>query len=276
MVHIIAEAGINHNGDLETAKSLILAAKQAGADSVKFQKRSPDICVPDSMKSVPRETPWGVMTYLDYKHRLEFGRTEYEELDSFANGIGITWSASAWDIPSLEFLDQFDLEYHKIPSALNTNLSFIAEVASRNLPTLMSVGMITMGELDKSIQVFTNRNSALTLLHCVSTYPAREEDLNLMKIETLRQRYGLPVGYSGHESTVSPSVVAAALGATVIERHFTLNRASWGTDHAASLEPRGFATLVSTVRKIPVVLGDGKWKEVPGEAEVAEKLRYWK
>jgi N-acetylneuraminate synthase len=275
LTHIIAEAGINHNGNLETAKRLVAAAKAAGADSVKFQKRNPEVCVPSAMKESPRDTPWGSMTYLEYKHRLEFGMDEFVELDSYARELGIPWSASAWDFDSLSFLDHFELRYHKVASALNTHLSFVEEVARRGLPTLMSTGMIDLPTLDKSVEVFLRHNEKLTLLHCVSTYPAAESELNLRKMETLQARYGLPVGYSGHEPSVSPSVIAAVLGATVIERHFTLDRSSWGTDHAASLEPSGFANMVSMIRKIPLVLGDGQEHEIPGESAVAAKLRYW-
>ena len=275
MVQIIAEAGINHNGDIDVAKKLIAAAKASGADSVKFQKRDPDVCVPEFMKGLPRETPWGVMTYLEYKHRLEFGFDSYQAIDQFSREIGLPWSASAWDVGSLEFLDQFNLPYHKIPSALNTNLPFVAEVGRRGLPTFLSTGMITLELLDQAVETFLRHCSNLTLLHCVSTYPAAEEDLNLAMIGTLRERYGLAVGYSGHESSVSPSVIAAALGAEVIERHFTLNRSDWGTDHAASLEPTGFSSMVNMIRKIPVVMGDGIKREIAGENEVANKLRYW-
>lgn len=275
MTHVIAEIGINHNGDLSVAKKMMLAAKEAGADSAKFQKRNPDVCVPESMKPVLRETPWGSMTYLKYKHRLEFGTADYKNLDQYSREIAMPWSASAWDFDSLNFLDNFSLPYHKIASALNTHLKFILEVAERGLPTLMSTGMISLEVLDKNVEAFLKVNKGLTLLHCVSTYPAREEDLNLRVIQTLQDRYGLPVGYSGHEASVSPSVIAATLGAEVVERHFTLDRASWGTDHSASLEPTGFKMMTDMIRKIPTVLGDGIKKEILAEDDIAKKLRYW-
>lgn len=275
MVHLIAEIGINHNGDVGLAKALMSQAKAAGAHSVKFQKRQPEICVPKEMASLPRETPWGTITYLDYKKRLEFGREDYEEIDQFAREIAIPWSASAWDTESLEFLDSFDLPYHKIASAMNTNLDFVEAVARRGKPTIMSTGMTDFEGLDTIVRAFLKIHDDFTLLHCVSTYPAREQDLNLNVMLSLEARYGLPVGYSGHEASVSPSFTAAVLGAKVIERHFTLDRSSWGTDHAASLEPAGFAKLASMIEKIPVVRGDGVKRSVAGEAEVAARLRYW-
>lgn len=275
MVHLIAEIGINHNGDVGLAKALMSQAKAAGAHSVKSQKRQPEICVPKEMASLPRETPWGTITYLDYKKRLEFGREDYEEIDQFAREIAIPWSASAWDTESLEFLDSFDLPYHKIASAMNTNLDFVEAVARRGKPTIMSTGMTDFEGLDTIVRAFLKIHDDLTLLHCVSTYPAREQDLNLNVMLSLEARYGLPVGYSGHEASVSPSFIAAVLGAKVIERHFTLDRSSWGTDHAASLEPAGFAKLASMIEKIPVVMGDGVKRSVAGEAEVAARLRYW-
>lgn len=275
MIHLIAEIGINHNGNLALARELMREAKASGADSVKFQKRQPEVCVPAHMASQPRVTPWGEMSYLEYKKRLEFDHDGYLEIDAYSLEIGIPWSASAWDFESLEFLDFFNLPYHKIASAMNTNLEFVKAVASRQRPTYMSTGMINIQELDQAVEVFLSLNDQLTLLHCVSTYPANESDLNLKFILTLKERYGLPVGYSGHESSVSPSLVAAVLGAQVIERHFTLDRSSWGTDHAASLEPSGFSQLAGMVRKVPTILGDGVKASVPGEQAVADKLRYW-
>jgi len=274
-IDLIAEIGINHNGELDLALELISAAKEAGASSVKFQKRNPDVCVPETMKNSPRETPWGSMTYLDYKKRLEFGLEEYRAINRKAKEEGISWSASAWDEESLEFLDMFDLPYHKIASAMTLHPTLVDSIAKRQRPTLMSTGMISEEQLDDVVTKFVAINPDLTLLHCVSTYPASESSLNLRRIGYLAERYGLPVGYSGHEASVSPSVIAAAMGATVVERHFTLDRTMWGTDHAASLEPRGFRELAQVLGKIPLVSGVENPPQNPEELAVATRLRYW-
>lgn len=271
----IAEIGINHNGSLDTAKELIDVAKNAGCDAVKFQKRTPDICVPEDMKSVMRETPWGEITYLAYKEKIEFQKPEYDEIAEYCGEIGIEWSASAWDIPSLEFLDQFNVPFHKVASALATNWEFIKEVADRGILTYASTGMCSWEQIDRMVDIFRTANCPVHLMHTVSTYPAKEEDLNLKMILTLKERYGVPVGYSGHEPSISPSIVAVALGAESIERHITLDRSMWGTDHSASLEPSGLANLVGSVKKVDLVSGDGIKKQVPGEAEIAKKMRYW-
>jgi N-acetylneuraminate synthase len=276
-IYFIAEIGINHNGDLALAKQLIDVAKEAGCNAVKFQKRTPDICVPESMKHVLRDTPWGNMTYLEYKKRIEFEKAEYDEIRKYCEDIQIDWSASAWDIESLRFLDQYQLPFHKVASALATNKPFLHEVALRKIPTVASVGMCEWNEIDDLVAIFESNNCKLTLLHTVSTYPADEKDLNLRMIQTLSQRYNgkISIGYSGHETSVTPSIIASALGAMVIERHITLDRAMWGTDHAASLEPAGLRMLVGALRKTHVVLGDGIKKEIPGEKEISKKLRYW-
>jgi N-acetylneuraminate synthase len=275
-VYVIAEAGINHNGDLSIAKKLMDLAAETNCDAIKFQKRTPDICVPESMKNVSRETPWGQMTYLEYKKRIEFGRDEYDEIDRYSKEIGLTWSASAWDIDSLTFLDRYPLDFHKVASAMTTNVDFVTEVARRGKPTYVSTGMCTWPEIDQVVDIFDRLGCPLTLMHTVSTYPADPSHLNLKMIHTLRDRYpGIPVGYSGHESSVSPTIVAVALGAVAVERHITLNRSMWGTDHSASLEPAGLRQLMGSLRKIPTIMGDGVRKSVPGEEEVAGKLRYW-
>lgn len=274
-VHFIAEAGINHNGDLSTAKSLMLMAKIAGADSVKFQKRDPDVCVPTKQKTEIRDTPWGQMTYLDYKKKIEFDFTGYSELDEYSQEIGIPWSASAWDFGSLEFLEKFDLPYHKVASALNTHLDFVRAVADTGKPVVISTGMASWSQIEAFVGVLRDRNTDFTVLHTVSTYPAKEEDLNLLFIKTLKDRLGVNVGYSGHEASVSPSLIAASLGAQVIERHVTLDRSMWGTDHAASLEPEGLTRLISMIRKVPIVLGNGVKKDIEGEKAMAAKMRYW-
>ena len=274
-IFIIAEAGINHNGEIKLAKNLIDVAVTAGCDAVKFQKRTPDICVPEKMKSVMRETPWGVMTYLDYKKKIEFGELEFDIIANYCEQKNIAWSASAWDIESLKFLDKYDLTFNKVASALATHKEFLKEVAKRKILTYVSVGMCEYGDIDAIVSIFHDYNCPLVLMHTISTYPANDEDLNLKMIQTLAEKYGLPVGYSGHESSVSPSIVAATLGAVAIERHITLDRAMWGTDHSASLEANGLNHLVGSIRKISVVLGDGVKKKIEAETEVAKKLRYW-
>jgi len=274
-IYFIAEAGINHNGDLSTALKLIDIAVEAGCDAIKFQKRTPEICVPSSMRDVIRETPWGQMTYFDYKKKTEFGRAEFDAIHEYTKNKRIEWSASAWDIPSLEFLDRYDLPFHKIASALSTNKNFVLEVAKRQKLTYASTGMCNYEEIDNIVKTFEQTRTPLVLMHTISTYPANESDLNLKMIETLKQRYNLPIGYSGHESSLSPTIVAGVLGAVAIERHITLDRSMWGTDHAASLEPSGLKNLVGSLRKIDVVLGDGIKKKIPGEIQVASKLRYW-
>ena len=274
-IFIIAEIGINHNGDIELAKKLIDIAAQAGCDAVKFQKRTPEICVPDKMKSVMRETPWGLLTYLDYKKKIEFSENEYDLIENYCKQKGIAWSASAWDIESLKFLDKYNLPFNKVASALSTHLEFLNEVAKRRVLTYVSVGMCEYEDIDAIVKIFRSYNCPLVLMHTISTYPAQEKDLNLKMIQTISNKYNLPVGYSGHESSISPSIVAASLGAVAIERHITLDRSMWGTDHSASLEPSGLNQLVGSIRKVPIVLGDGVKRVVEGELEAAKKMRYW-
>jgi len=274
MTFIIAEIGINHNGSLETAKALIDAAKWAGADAVKLQKRTVEIVYAGQLDK-PRESPWG-KTNGDQKRGLEFGRTAYDTINSYCRHVGIRWFASAWDFPSLLFLRKYDLPYQKIASAMVTNLEFVQMVAAEQKPIFMSTGLSTMEEIEAAYNVIMKEGATCTLMHCVGTYPCPESDLNLRMIQVLAERFpNLPIGYSGHEASVSPSVVAAALGAVAIERHITLDRSMYGSDQAASLEPNGFRTMVDQIRKLPVILGDGVKRVLPGEVEVAKKLRYW-
>lgn len=274
-IFVIAEIGINHNGDIELAKKLIDTAVQAGCDAVKFQKRTPEICVPEKMKTVMRETPWGLMTYLEYKKKIEFNEKEYDLIDHYCKQTGIAWSASAWDLESLRFLDRYNLPFNKVASALATHLEFLHEVAKKKILTYVSVGMCGYEDIDEIVEIFRSYSCPLVLMHTISTYPAQDKDLNLKMIQTISNKYNLPVGYSGHESSVSPSVVAASLGAVAIERHITLDRSMWGTDHSASLEPSGLNQLVGAIRKVPIVLGDGVKKIVEGELDAAKKMRYW-
>lgn len=273
-IPVIAEVGINHNGDLAVATKLIEVAHEAGCAAVKFQKRTIDVVYSADILDSPRESPWG-STQRDQKIGLEFTKDEYQEIDSFCKSLGIEWSASAWDIPSLHFIEDFSPNFHKVASAMITNSEFLREVANLGRLTLLSTGMASIEDVDTAVELFQGSKADLILLHTVSTYPTPEEDLNLLTIQTLRERYNLPVGYSGHEASVSPSIVAAALGAVVIERHVTLDRTMYGSDQAASLEPNGLRQLVSTVNKIPSLLGNGVKDWAPGEREVAAKLRYW-
>ena len=275
MTKIIAEIGINHNGDIDIAKKLILMAKNCGCDYVKFQKRNPDICVPENQKKLMRQTPWGYISYLDYKKKIEFSKDDYKIIDKFCKEKNIEWFASVWDLDSLKFIEQFNISTHKIASALVTNLELVKEVAMCKKYTFISTGMCELEDIDKVVEIFTKANCDFELMHSVSTYPANEKDLNLSLIEFYKKRYNCNVGYSGHESTISPSVIAAVLGASSIERHITLSRALFGTDQAASVEKRGLTELVNIVRKIPTVLGVPKKRILEAEIEIAKKMRYW-
>jgi N-acetylneuraminate synthase len=273
-IFVIAEVGINHNGDINIAKQLIDMAVDTGCDAVKFQKRTIDLVYTAEVLDASRESPWG-NTQRDQKQGLEFTFEQYQEIDRYCLDKGILWSASAWDIPSLEFLEGFNPPFHKIASAMLTHRPFVEAVADKGRLTLVSTGMATIEIIDEVVGIFKSADTPFVLLHTVSTYPSPESDLNLSMIHTLLERYKVPVGYSGHEPSVSPSVVAAVLGATVIERHITLGRSMYGSDQAASLEVSGLRQLVTTLRKIPGMLGTGEKDWAPGEKAVAEKLRYW-
>ena len=271
---IIAEIGINHNGDINLAKKLIDVAVRCGCDAVKFQKRDIFTVYTENFLKEGRESPWG-NTQFDQKKGLEFGEDEYVEIDKYCKVKNILWFASAWDIKSLEFLDRFNLKYQKIASAMITNIDFLRAVAKRKKYTFISTGMSTINDIDKAVAIFKDNNCEFELMHSVSTYPADENDLNLKVINTLKERYKCKVGYSGHEPSVSPSLVACVIGATSLERHITLDRASYGSDQSASLEESGLLQLVSTVRKLGNVLGDGNKIFIDKEKKVAKKLRYW-
>ena len=273
-IFVIAEVGINHNGDMSVAKQLIDMAVDTGCDAVKFQKRTIDLVYTAEVLDASRESPWG-NTQRDQKQGLEFTLEQYQEIDRYCRDKGILWSASAWDIPSLEFLEGFNPPFHKIASAMLTHRPFTEAVASKGRLTLVSTGMATIEIIDEVVGIFKSAGTPFVLLHTVSTYPSPESDLNLSMIHTLLERYKVPVGYSGHEPSVSPSIVAAVLGATVIERHITIDRSMYGSDQAASLEANGLRQLVTTLRKIPGMLGTGEKDWAPGEKAVAEKLRYW-
>jgi N-acetylneuraminate synthase len=273
-IFIIAEIGINHNGDINLAKKLMKLAKDAGCDAVKFQKRTINIVYTDSFLKEKRESPWGT-TQRDQKEGLEFNENEYRKIDSYSKELDILWFASAWDIPSQDFLKQFDLSYNKVASAMITNLDFVEHVAKEQKHTFVSTGMTSLEDIDKAIDIFKKHDCPITIMHTNSEYPSPEENLNLSTIQTLQKRYNVPVGYSGHETSVSPSVIAASIGAVAIERHITIDRSSYGSDQSASLEITGLRNLVETIRKVPIVLGDGKKVITDQEKLIAKKLRYW-
>lgn len=272
---IIAEIGINHNGVVNIAKKLIDMAKDSGCDAVKFQKRTIDIVYSKELLDSPRESPWGT-TQRAQKEALEFGKEEYNIFDEYCKQLGIDWFASSWDIESQIFLRQYDLKYNKVASPMLTNIPLLNVIAEERKHTFISTGMSTYDDIDKAIDIFKKHKCPFTLMHCRATYPAKEEDLNLSCIKTMRERYGCDVGYSGHETSPMPSIVAAALGAVAIERHITLDRAMYGSDQAASLESRGLYICASNVKKIPKYLGDGIKRISEEEQSIADKLRYFK
>ena len=273
-IFIIGEVGINHNGDIDIAKKLIDMSVRCGCDAVKFQKRDINIVYSEEELLKLRESPWG-STQRDQKEGLEFSEKEYDIINDYCNEKKIHWFASAWDEKSLDFLDKYNLKYNKIASAMITNLDFLNAAAKKNKYTFISTGMSTYGDIDKAVEIFKKNNCNFELMHSVSTYPCSEDRLNLHLIEKLRDKYKCKVGYSGHEASVSPSIVAVARGANSLERHITLDRSMYGSDQSASLEEAGLREVVSTVRKIPKVIGNEDKIIFDCEVEVAKKLRYW-
>ncbi len=269
--YIVAEIGINHNGSLDMAKQMIQSAIHAGVDAVKFQKRTPELCVPPEQRNVMRETPWGYITYLEYRNKVEFGEVEYREIDRFCKEKGITWFASVWDEPSVDFLEPFDPVCYKVPSASLTDHSLLRHLRKTGRPLILSTGMSSMDQIRAAVKVVGEENLVIT--HATSTYPCDPEELNLKMIETLRAEFSCPVGYSGHEVGLVPSAVAVALGACMVERHITLDRALWGGDQAASVEPSGFERLVKYVRVTEESLGDGVKRVYESELPSMRKLR---
>jgi N-acetylneuraminate synthase len=266
---IVAEVGINHNGCEETARRLIDAAALSGADAVKFQVGDPGEYVSPHRRAIPRETPWGVMPYLEYRRRLEFSDDQLAGLRDHANAAGLIWFASALDLKAVDRLNALGVPCHKVASPMLTDDALLG--AMRGRPVLLSTGMSTVEEIDHAVGVLGNEATAL--LHCTSAYPCPPELANLRMIGTLRERYGLPVGYSGHEVGVPETVAAVAMGACIVERHLTLSRASWGSDHGASLEPTGFATLVRYIRTVEAAMGDGVKRVYAAEGENRAKFR---
>jgi sialic acid synthase SpsE len=269
--YVIAEIGINHNGDVDLAKRLIGVAIAAGCDAVKFQKRTPEICVPAAQREVLRETPWGILTYMEYRKKVEFGPEEYACIDGCCREAGLQWFASCWDEDSIDFMERFDPPCYKVASATLTDLSLLRKLRGIGKPVVLSTGMSTLEEIDEAVEVLGTAN--LVLLHSVSSYPAHYEELNLRVIPVLQERYKVPVGYSGHETGLPSSVAAVVLGACMVERHVTLDRAMWGSDHAASLEPNGITRLVRDIRLVETALGDGTKRVTPSELAIRERLR---
>jgi len=269
--YIVAEIGINHNGDLEAARRLIDAAVHAGVDAVKLQKRTPELCVPPEQQNQMRETPWGYISYLDYRHRVEFGKEQYAAIDRHCREKEVDWFVSVWDEPSVDFMESFEPPCYKVPSAALTDDGLLQRLRRTGRPMILSTGMSTMEQVERAVaQLDRDR---LILTHTTSTYPCEPEELNLRAIESLRRRFDVPVGYSGHEVGLVPSAVAVALGACLVERHITLDRAMWGSDQAASVEPGGFERLVKYIRVSEQALGDGVKRVYDSERASIEKLR---
>jgi N-acetylneuraminate synthase len=269
--YIIAEVGINHNGSLDLAKKLIDAAVLSGCNAVKFQKRTPELCVPKEQRNVVRETPWGMMTYLEYRERIEFGQREYDEIDRYCREKKIDWFASCWDEDSVDFIEQFNPVCYKVASASLTDHRLLEYTCNTNRPIILSTGMSTWEEICHSVAVVDP--DRLLLAHSTSTYPCKPEELNLEMVRTLKQEFDCPVGYSGHEVGLQTTCAAVALGASFIERHITLDRATWGSDQAASIEPQGLMRLVRDIRVIEQAMGDGVKRVYDSERPVLKRLR---
>ena len=274
--YIIGEIGINHNGDLALANGLVEAAADAGCDAVKFQKRTPHECVPLDQWDKTKDTPWGEMRYIDYKARMEFDDIDYDRIEDECARQHIELVASCWDLPSLIFMEDYDPSFHKIASACVTDIQLMREYADRaTIPVMISTGACTHKEIERVVEIFdqAGKGDKTILMHCNSSYPAAPEELNLNAIPALRARYGCLVGYSGHEAGLQTTVAAVTLGACVVERHITLDRTMWGSDHAASVEPQGMRQLVRDIRIVESALGDGVKRAYPGELEKMKTLR---
>jgi N-acetylneuraminate synthase len=269
---VIGEIGINHNGSIDIAKKIIEGAKSAGCDAVKFQKRTPEICTPKDQWYIERDTPWGRMTYIDYRYKVEFGIDQYSEIDKYCKEIGIIWFASCWDEEAVDFIEQFNPPLYKTASASLTDHDLLVKHKNLKKPLIISTGMSTIKEIEDAIDVFGSED--LLIAHSTSSYPAKNNELNLRMINTLKEKYpGVPIGYSGHEVGLAPTWAAVSLGACFVERHITLDRAMWGTDQAASVEIGGFQRLIDNIRDIEASLGDGVKKVYDSEIPVMKKLR---
>lgn len=269
--YIVAEIGINHNGDIDIARQLIATAKRYGCDAVKFQKRTPELCVPPEQRNLMRETPWGIMTYMEYRYRVEFGQGDYQEIDAYCKRQDIAWFASCWDEASVDFIEPFAPPCYKLASACLTDDALLKHHRATGRPLILSTGMSTIEQIDHAVDVLGTTD--LVLMHSTSSYPAKLEELNLRCIPMLMERYGVPVGYSGHEVGLVPTVAAAVLGACMVERHITLDRAMWGSDQAASVEPVGLQRLVRDIRAAESTLGDGAKRVYDSELPLIKRLR---
>lgn len=271
-IYIIAEIGINHNGSLELARRMIQAAAAAGCDAVKFQKRTPELCVPRDQWEIERDTPWGRITYLEYRHKVELKKDEYAEIDVLCRSLGLQWFASCWDEEAVDFIEAFNPPAYKAPSAALTDHALLRKMYDTGKPLIISTGMSTLDEINTAIRAIETNN--LLVAHSTSAYPCPVEELNLRMIHTLQGLYPETlIGYSGHETGLATTVAAVALGATFIERHITLDRAMWGTDQSASVEPVGLQKLVSDIRDLEKALGDGKKRVYESELSARAKLR---
>ncbi|RDG35927.1 N-acetylneuraminate synthase family protein [Streptomyces corynorhini] len=271
-VYVTGEIGINHNGELDNALALIDVAAEAGCDAVKFQKRTPEICTPRDQWDIERDTPWGRMTYIDYRHRVEFGEDEYRTIAEHCAKRGIDWFASPWDTEAVAFLEKFDVPAHKVASASLTDDELLRALRATGRTIILSTGMSTPKQIRHAVEVLGSDN--ILLCHATSTYPAKAEELNLRVINTLQAEYpNVPIGYSGHETGLQTTLAAVALGAAFVERHITLDRAMWGSDQAASVEPQGLTRLVRDIRTIEASLGDGVKKVYESELGPMKKLR---
>jgi N-acetylneuraminate synthase len=269
--YILGEIGINHNGDIEVAKQLIDLAKWAGADAIKFQKRTPELAVPADQRDKMRETPWGYISYLDYRYKVEFDEAQYREIDAYCKQKGLEWFVSVWDENSVDFMEAFDPPCYKIPSASLTDHALLKQARKTGRPMILSTGMSTMEQIKEAVSLIGTDNLVLT--HTTSTYPCDPDELNLRMITTLRETFPCPIGYSGHEVGLVTSAVAVAMGACLVERHITVDRAMWGSDQAASVEPQGLHALVKYIRVTEQSMGDGQKRVYDSEQPSLKKLR---
>ncbi len=271
-VYVIGEIGINHNGSVEIAKQLIMGAKAAGCDAVKFQKRTPELCVPKEQWNIERDTPWGRITYMEYRYKVEFSLEQYAEIDLFCKGMKIDWFASCWDEESVDFIEQFNPPCYKASSASLTDIMLLKKKKETGKPLIISTGMSTMEEIENAVKEIGTEN--LLIAHSTSAYPCPVEQLNLNMIKTLKEKYpGVPIGYSGHETGLAPTWAAVSIGAAFVERHITLDRSMWGSDQAASVEIEGLHRLIKNIRDIESSLGDGNKIVYESELSQIAKLR---
>lgn len=271
--YLIGEIGINHNGDMAIARKLIDAVFASSWNCVKFQKRNPDRCVPEHQKTVLKDTPWGRMTYIEYKRRIEFGEEQYHYIDDYCRRKPLDWSVSVWDLDSLAFALRFELPFLKIPSALLTDDELLCAAAQSGVAILLSTGMSTLEEVDHAVNLLEKHARSYAIMHCNSSYPARYGELNLNCIPMMRARYGCPIGYSGHEYGLEPTIMACVLGARIIERHITLDHDMWGTDQSSSIEVHGIYMLYKRIKDVDRILGDGVKTVTESEVPIRRKLR---